>query len=151
MILGVFWSSWRFWGILVIFYVSGLFWGFQGYFGHFRGFRDFFIFFILKFFGLFWSFYVFWSIYRFQNSKFQILLCINGSKQEILKSINFESRHFKSIDLKSKSKSKYPNATLLKTSPKSQCKINQIVYMYILAYNPCNAHKKTLYKYIMCI
>ena len=54
-----------------------------------------------------------WSIYRFQNSKFQILLCINGSKQEILKSMDFESRHFKSIDLKSKSKSKskYPNAT----------------------------------------
>ena len=28
LFLGVFWSSWRFWGILVIFYVSGLFWGF---------------------------------------------------------------------------------------------------------------------------
>ena len=66
--------------------------------------------------GLFWSFYVFWSIYRFQNSKFQFFLCINKSKQEILKSIDLESRHFKSIDLKSKSKSKfkskYLNATL---------------------------------------
>jgi hypothetical protein len=45
---------------------------------------------------------------RFQNSKFQILLYINESKQEILKSMDLESRHFKSIDLKSESK--YPNA-----------------------------------------
>ena len=39
---------------------------------------------------------------------------MDPNKQEILKSMDFELRHFKSIDLKSKfkSKSKYPNATL---------------------------------------
>ena len=48
----------------------------------------------------------------FKILNFQILFCINESKQENFKLMDFESRHFKSLDLKFKSKSKYPNATL---------------------------------------
>jgi hypothetical protein len=108
----------------------GVFWSLFTFRGCFKDLSDFrgilvilevlenFFKFILEVLGLFWSFwgfYVFWSIYGFQNSKFQILPCINGSKQEILKSMDLKSRHFKSIDLKSKSKSKskYPNATYM--------------------------------------
>ena len=126
-ILGVFWSSWIFW-------VFWSFYTFRGCFGDFNDFRGilvileiFEIFLFLEVLGLFWQFYVFWSIYRFQNSKFQILLCINESKQEILKSMNFELRHFKFIDLKSKSKSKfkYPNTTRV------------ILYFSIRIWNNC--------------
>jgi hypothetical protein len=42
-------------------------------------------------------------------------------KQEILKSKNLKLRHFKSIDLKSKSKSKYPNGTFENFSIQEMC------------------------------
>ena len=45
----------RFWGILVIFWVSEVFWsffGFCGYFGHFLDFRDILVIFLVL--GVFW-------------------------------------------------------------------------------------------------
>ena len=115
MILEIFWSSWCFWGVFWSFFT------FQGCFEDFSDFRSILVilevlenFFFLEVLGLFWSFwwfYVFWSIYGFQNFKFQILPCINGSKQEILNPMDLKSRHFKSVHLKSKSK--YPNRTLV--------------------------------------
>ena len=109
--LGYFGHFLRFGVVLGILVILGVFLSFLRF--HRIFYFLFFLFFLFKVFGLFWSF---WSIYRFQNSKFQILLCINGFKQGILKSMDFESRYFKYIDLKSKtkSKSKYLNTTLIK-------------------------------------
>ncbi len=70
---------------------------------------------------------------QFTGFKILILnppLYTNGSKQEILKSMDLESRHFKSIDLKSKSK--YPNTTYLnvgnefplKPPPCTHCRVS---------------------------
>ena len=46
-----------------------------------------------------------------QTMEFQILCCIRRPKHGILKSIDFNSGHFKSVDLKFKSKSCYLNTT----------------------------------------
>ena len=48
-----------------------------------------------------------------QTMKFQIRHCLKRHKQGILKSMNFKSRHFKSIDFKSKSKCCHPNTTAI--------------------------------------